>query len=182
MRIGWVEGRLNRVDRAGPDIAEHDPKRRDEHGRSTRGSLSLGLHVPARVTAPAAAGIYMLIRIRDRFFVDKEGSARRLHQRRRRDMRKQILRRPSPAMVVAILALCLAVGGTAFAAVKLGKSAVKTKNIKDGAVTESKIAANAVTESKIANGAVSAGKLSGSAKSLWVQMDITGANISVQSG
>jgi hypothetical protein len=97
-------------------------------------------------------------------------------------MRKQILRRPSPAMVVAILALCLAVGGTAFAAVKLGKSAVKTKNIKDGAVTESKIAANAVTESKIANGAVSAGKLSGSAKSLWVQMDITGANISVQSG
>ena len=97
-------------------------------------------------------------------------------------MGKRALRRPSPAMVVAILALCLAVGGTAFAAVKLGKNAVKTKNIKNSAVTESKIAGNAVTESKIANGAVSGGKLSGSAKSLWVQMDITGANIAHQSG
>jgi hypothetical protein len=107
-------------------------------------------------------------------------------------MGKRTLPRPSPAMVVAILALCLAVGGTAFAAVKLGKNAVKTKNIKNGAVTESKIggnavtgskiADNAVTEGKIASGAVSEGKLSGSAKSLWVQMDISGANISGQSG
>ena len=38
-------------------------------------------------------------------------------------------------MVVALLALCLAVGGTAFAATKLGKNAVKTKNIKNGAGT-----------------------------------------------
>lgn len=84
-------------------------------------------------------------------------------------MEKRAPRRPSPAMVVAILALCLAVGGTAFAAVKLGKNAVKTKNIKNGAVTESKIAGNAVTESKIANGAVSAGKLGASSKALWVE-------------
>lgn len=110
--------------------------------------------------------------------------------------------RPSPAMVVAVLALCLAVGGTAFAAVKLGKNAVKTKNIKNGAVKESKLAANAVTESKIAgnavteskiaggavtegkiaNGAVSSDKIAGSAKSLWVQMDIGGTSISGQSG
>jgi hypothetical protein len=110
--------------------------------------------------------------------------------------------RPSPAMVVALLALCLAVGGTAFAATKLGKNAVKTKNIKNGAVKESKLAANAVTESKIAgnavtegkiagsavtggkiaNGAVSADKIAGSAKSLWVQMDIGGADIVGQSG
>jgi hypothetical protein len=105
-------------------------------------------------------------------------------------------------MVVAVLALCLAVGGTAFAAVKLGKNAVKTKNIKNGAVKESKLAANAVTESKIAgnavteskiagsavtegkiaNGAVSSDKIAGSAKSLWVQMDIGGTSISGQSG
>lgn len=104
-------------------------------------------------------------------------------------MGKRTVGRPSPAMVVAILALCLAVGGTAFAAVKLGKNAVKTKNIKNGAVTESKIAGNAVTESKIAgsavtegkiaSGAVSAGKLSGSAKALWVETNF-GSNTSIK--
>jgi hypothetical protein len=105
-------------------------------------------------------------------------------------------------MVVAVLALCVAVGGTSFAAVKLGKNAVKTKNIKNnavtsgkianGAVTEGKIAANAVTEGKIANGAVTAskigngavgsGQLAGTAKSLWVQMDIGGTSVAGQSG
>src|SRR4051794_39169095 len=108
-------------------------------------------------------------------------------------MEKRFLRRPSPAMVVAILALCLAVGGTAFAAVKLGKNAVKTKNIKNGAVTESKIAGNAVTEGKIAgnavtegkiaNGAVSAGKLSASAKTIWAETDLGSiSDIAAQSG
>jgi len=90
--------------------------------------------------------------------------------------------RPSPAMVVAVLALCLAVGGTAFAATKLSKNAVKTKNIKNGAVTENKIAANAVTESKIASGAVSAGKLAGSAKATWVETELGGFTIARQSG
>jgi hypothetical protein len=87
--------------------------------------------------------------------------------------------RPSPAMVVALLALCLAVGGTAVAAVKLGKNAVKTKNIKNGAVTESKIAGNAVTEGKIAGGAVSQGKLGASAKALWVETEL-GSNTSIK--
>jgi hypothetical protein len=101
--------------------------------------------------------------------------------------------RPSPAMVVAILALCLAVGGTSFAAVKLGKNAVKTKSIKNGAVTESKIATNAVTEKKIAgnavtegkiaSGAVSPGKLSASAKTLWAETDLgSNSSITAQSG
>ena len=111
--------------------------------------------------------------------------------------------RPSPAMVVAVLALCLAVGGTAFAAVKLGKNAVKTKNIKNGAVKESKLAGNAVTESKIASGAVtegkiasgavtegkiasgavSQGKLSASAKALWVETELaSNTSIKNQSG
>lgn len=104
-------------------------------------------------------------------------------------MGKRHVRRPSPAMVVAILALCLAVGGTAVAAVKLGKNAVKTKNIKNNAVTESKIggnavteskiAANAVSESKIASGAVSPGKLSASAKTLWVETAL-GSNTTIK--
>jgi hypothetical protein len=101
--------------------------------------------------------------------------------------------RPSPAMIVALLALCLAVGGTAFAAVKLGKNAVKTKNIKNGAVTEAKIAGNAVTEAKIANGAVTGSKiasgavgsaqLAGTTKSIWVETDLgSTTNIKNQSG
>ena len=47
--------------------------------------------------------------------------------------------------------------------VKLGKNAVKTKNIKNGAVKESKLAGNAVTESKIASGAVTEGKIASGA-------------------
>ena len=98
-------------------------------------------------------------------------------------MGKGSIRRPSPAMVVAILALCFAVGGTAFAAVKLGKNAVKTKNIKNNAVTESKIAGGAVTGSKIANGAVGPGNLAGSAKTAWVETELGSiSDIVAQSG
>jgi hypothetical protein len=103
------------------------------------------------------------------------------------------VRRPSPAMVVALLALCLALGGTAVAATKLSKNAVKTKNIKNGAVTESKIAGNAVTEGKIAgnavtegkiaSGAVSQGKLGASAKAIWVETELgSNTDIKNQSG
>jgi hypothetical protein len=68
-------------------------------------------------------------------------------------------RRPSPAMVLAILALFVAVGGTAYAGVKLGKNAVKTKNIKNSAVTNSKIADGAITSSKIGAGQVAPSSL-----------------------
>ena len=57
------------------------------------------------------------------------------------------------ANVVALLALFIALGGSAYA-IHLGKNAVKTKNIKDGAVTEAKLANAAVTASKLAAGAV----------------------------
>jgi hypothetical protein len=57
------------------------------------------------------------------------------------------------ANVVALLALFVALGGSAYA-IHLGKNAVKTKNIKDGAVTEAKLANAAVTASKLAAGAV----------------------------
>jgi hypothetical protein len=55
---------------------------------------------------------------------------------------------PRAAMLVAICALVVAVGGGAYAAVKLKKNAVKTKNIKNGAVTSPKIAASAKAEFK----------------------------------
>jgi hypothetical protein len=59
-------------------------------------------------------------------------------------------RRPSAALVVSVIALIVALGGTAYAGVKLGKNSVGTKQLKNGAVTSS----------KIKNGSVTAGKLS----------------------
>lgn len=44
------------------------------------------------------------------------------------------IRRPSPAMVVATIALFVALGGGSYAALKIG-----TKNLKDGSVTSAKI-------------------------------------------
>jgi len=71
-------------------------------------------------------------------------------------------------MVVALLALIVALGGSAYAAKKIGskqlkKNAVTTKKIKNGAVTGSKIANNAVTTGKIANNAVTTGKIANNA-------------------
>ena len=57
------------------------------------------------------------------------------------------------ANLIALLALFVAIGGSAYA-FHLGKNAVKTTNIKDGAVTEAKIANAAISASKLATGAV----------------------------
>jgi hypothetical protein len=64
------------------------------------------------------------------------------------------------ANVVALLALFIALGGSAYA-IHLGKNAVKTRNIRNGAVVESKLADRAVTKAKIAPGAVGTGELGG---------------------
>jgi hypothetical protein len=66
--------------------------------------------------------------------------------------------RPSPSMVVALLALAIALGGTAYAANKIG-----TNQIKSNAVTTAKIKNNAVTTPKIKSGAVTNGKISSAA-------------------
>ena len=58
--------------------------------------------------------------------------------------------RPSPALVVAFIALFATMGGMGYAAAKLKPNSVKTKNIKDGAVTTGKIADAAVTTPKLA--------------------------------
>jgi hypothetical protein len=74
-------------------------------------------------------------------------------------MKRFHISRPSPAMVVAIVALIVALGGSAYAAGKIGskqikKNAISTKKIKDDAVTGAKIANGAVTGGKLAGGAV----------------------------
>lgn len=64
------------------------------------------------------------------------------------------IKRPSPAMVVAVIALVCALTGTAYAA--LGKNSVGSRQIKAKSVTTGKIANNAVNGAKIANGSLSA--------------------------
>jgi hypothetical protein len=67
-------------------------------------------------------------------------------------MRMLSLRRPSPALVIACLALGIALGGTSVAAVsQLGRNTVGTAQLKAGAVTNPKLRNNAVTSVKVAN-------------------------------
>ena len=68
------------------------------------------------------------------------------------------VKRPSPAMVVAIVALVAALTGTAFAA--LGKNSVGSKQLKKNAVTTAKIKNSAITGAKLQNSAVGTSKLS----------------------
>jgi hypothetical protein len=65
------------------------------------------------------------------------------------DLKQQRRRGPSPAMIVAIIALVLALTGTAFAA--LGKNSVGTRQLKSKAVTTGKIANNAINAAKVAD-------------------------------
>jgi hypothetical protein len=61
-------------------------------------------------------------------------------------------RRPSPALVIAIVALIVSLTGTAFAAkvIKLPKNSVGSRQLKSKSVTTGKIANNAVTSAKVA--------------------------------
>ena len=68
------------------------------------------------------------------------------------------LRPPSPAMAVALLALFVALGGSAWAVSKVG-----TKQLKNNAVTTPKIKAGSVNGSRLANGAVGAPKIAAAA-------------------
>lgn len=67
---------------------------------------------------------------------------------------KNSLRKPSPSMVVALIALFVAMSGTAVAAGTLAKNSVGSKQIKKNAVTSSKIKSSAVTGSKVKNGSL----------------------------
>ena len=72
--------------------------------------------------------------------------------------------RPTPAMVVALIALFVAMGGIGYAAAKIGSkdikvNAVKSRHIANGAVTKKAIHKGAVVGVKIANGTVTGRKL-----------------------
>jgi hypothetical protein len=61
-------------------------------------------------------------------------------------------RRPSPAIVVAVIALVVALGGTSFAALALKRNSVSSLHIKNGQVKGVDLARNSVSTSKVANG------------------------------
>ncbi|MGH7877679.1 MAG: hypothetical protein ACRENM_08405 [Candidatus Dormibacteraceae bacterium] len=69
------------------------------------------------------------------------------------------IRRPSPAMVVAVIALIASLGGTAWAAHSLGKNSVGPRQLKAKAVTTGKLANNAVTGAKVADGSLTGADL-----------------------
>lgn len=65
---------------------------------------------------------------------------------------RKLVRRPSPAMIVACIALLVSLGGTSVAAVtQLSRNSVGTRELKDGAVTNPKLRNNAVNSAKVAN-------------------------------
>ena len=65
---------------------------------------------------------------------------------------RKLVRRPSPAMIVACIALLVSLGGTSFAAAtQLGRDSVGTVQLRNGAVTNPKIRNNAVDTTKVRN-------------------------------
>lgn len=65
--------------------------------------------------------------------------------------------RPSAGLVVSIIALIVALGGTSYAAVNLPANTVGNKQLRNGAVTAPKIARNAVRSSQVKDGSLLAG-------------------------
>ena len=64
-------------------------------------------------------------------------------------MRPTRVRRPSPALVVAVLALLVALAGTGYAAIALPANSVGSRQLKRSAVTRTKLAADSVSGSKV---------------------------------
>jgi hypothetical protein len=74
-------------------------------------------------------------------------------------MAKYLGHRPSPSMVISVIALIVAMGGTGYAALSLPKNSVGSKQIKKNAVTASKIKKNAITGSKVKDGSLTGADL-----------------------
>ena len=64
-------------------------------------------------------------------------------------------RRPSPAFVLSLIALFVALGGTGYAALKLPKNSVGAKQLKKNAVTSSKVKNHSLTGADIKAGSIS---------------------------
>ena len=72
-------------------------------------------------------------------------------------MRRLLRHRPSPAMIVACIALMFAMGGTGYAAIKLPKNSVGSKQIRKNAVSASKVKNRSLLAEDFAAGQLPAG-------------------------
>jgi len=77
-------------------------------------------------------------------------------------MPSRVLSKLTYSNVVSTLCLFLLLGGGAYAAIKLPKNSVGTKQIKNGAVTEAKLANGAVTGEKVQNGSLTGTQINAS--------------------
>lgn len=68
-----------------------------------------------------------------------------------------IRRRPSPALVVALLALVVALGGTGYAATVLPANSVGTRQLQNGAVVAAKVKPHSLLASSFKQGQLPAG-------------------------
>ena len=66
------------------------------------------------------------------------------------------------ANVMSVLALFVALGGTAFAASQLGKNTVGSKQLKQNAVTTAKVKKEAITAAKVKRGTLTGKQVNGS--------------------
>ncbi|HET6656357.1 MAG TPA: hypothetical protein VFG61_00540 [Gaiellaceae bacterium] len=73
--------------------------------------------------------------------------------------RKRKLRLPSPALVIACLALAVSLGESAYAVTSLPRASVGTKQLKSDAVVASKVANGAIGASQLHGNAVSSSKV-----------------------
>src|ERR1700754_1158633 len=78
---------------------------------------------------------------------------------RRPEVNESSAKRPSPALLISLLSLFVALGGSAYAATKIGTgdikpNAVTTSKIKNGAITTAKIKDNAVDGAKVNEGSL----------------------------
>jgi hypothetical protein len=58
-------------------------------------------------------------------------------------------RRPSAALILSVIAIVLALGGTTYAATQLGRNSVGTFQLRDGAVSNAKLRDGSVTLNKL---------------------------------
>lgn len=70
---------------------------------------------------------------------------------------QRVVRRLSYANVVATLALFVALGGSSYAAVKLGRNAVKSRNIAPNAITGAKVKNHSLTAADLATSVLKTG-------------------------
>lgn len=72
-------------------------------------------------------------------------------------MRRKHFHRPSPAMVVALGALLLALSGTSYAAIKLPANSVGSKQLKQNAVSSSKVKNGSLSTADFKSGQIPQG-------------------------